>query len=98
MWSVRRQWHTRCSWLLHPLLLLVHAPGQAEKAQYYLLYQHILSRIHHIIMPGRLISLPDEIIGLICLALGADRDFSTLFNCALTATSIVDAALRHLYL
>lgn len=41
--------------------------------------------------------LPEEILGLICGDLGDQRDFATLYNCARSAKSLADAAIRTLY-
>lgn len=41
--------------------------------------------------------LPDEILSLICQELGQDRDFGTLYNCALSVKSLADPALRTMY-
>ncbi|OCT51026.1 hypothetical protein CLCR_08334 [Cladophialophora carrionii] len=42
-------------------------------------------------------TLPDEILSLICQELGNDRDFSSLFKCALSSKSFADPALRTIY-
>lgn len=42
-------------------------------------------------------SLPPEILGLICEELGANRDFQSLFYCALAGKSLVRPALSSLY-
>jgi hypothetical protein len=41
--------------------------------------------------------LPDEVLALICEDLGRQRDFSTLFKCALSCASLADPALRTMY-
>ena len=41
--------------------------------------------------------LPDEVLALICEDLGQQRDFSTLFKCAQTCTTLADPALRTMY-
>lgn len=41
--------------------------------------------------------LPDEILSLICQELGQEREFGTLYNCALSVKSLADPALRTLY-
>ena len=41
--------------------------------------------------------LPDEILSLICHELGLDRDFGSLYRCALSAKSLADPALRTMY-
>lgn len=41
--------------------------------------------------------LPDEVLALICEDLGQQRDFSTLFKCALSCASLADPALRTMY-
>jgi hypothetical protein len=41
--------------------------------------------------------LPDEVLTLICEDLGQQRDFSTLFKCALSCASLADPALRTMY-
>ncbi|KAJ9658337.1 hypothetical protein H2198_003767 [Neophaeococcomyces mojaviensis] len=41
--------------------------------------------------------LPEEIMSLICAELGRERDFTTLYNCARSAKSLADPALRTLY-
>lgn len=43
------------------------------------------------------IILPDEILSLICQELGKDKDFDTLYRCALSAKSLADPALRTMY-
>lgn len=42
-------------------------------------------------------SLPDEILDMICRELGRDRDFGSLYRCALSSRSLADPALRTLY-
>lgn len=42
--------------------------------------------------------LPDEILSLICLELGNDRDFGSLYRCAQSAPILADPALRTMYL
>lgn len=42
-------------------------------------------------------SLPEEILTLICEELGRDRDFNSLFACALSAKTVADPGLRTLY-
>lgn len=42
--------------------------------------------------------LPDEILSLVCYELGQDQDFSTLYECALAASTLADPALRTMYL
>ena len=42
-------------------------------------------------------TLPDEVLNLICEDLGQQRDFSTLFKCAQSCTSLADPALRTMY-
>jgi hypothetical protein len=42
-------------------------------------------------------SLPDEILSMICQELGNDRDFGSLFKCALSSKSFADPALRTIY-
>ena len=41
--------------------------------------------------------LPEEILSLICAELGREADFTTLYNCVLSAKSLADAALRTMY-
>ena len=41
--------------------------------------------------------LPDEVLTLICEELGQQRDFLTLYRCALSSLSLADPALRTLY-
>ncbi|KAK5104978.1 hypothetical protein LTS08_001251 [Lithohypha guttulata] len=41
--------------------------------------------------------LPEEILSIICQELGRERDFNTLFNCALSARTLADPALRTIY-
>lgn len=41
--------------------------------------------------------LPDEMLTLICQELGRDMEFGTLYNCALSARSLADPALRTMY-
>lgn len=41
--------------------------------------------------------LPDELFSIMCQHLGQDRDFGTLYNCALSAKSLADPALRTMY-
>jgi hypothetical protein len=42
-------------------------------------------------------TLPDEVLNLICEDLGQQREFSTLFKCAQSCTSLADPALRTMY-
>lgn len=42
-------------------------------------------------------SLPDEMLSMICQELGMDRDFGSLFRCALASKSLADPALRTMY-
>lgn len=42
-------------------------------------------------------SLPDEMLNMVCHELGQDRDFGSLFRCALASRSLADPALRTLY-
>ncbi|KIW91872.1 uncharacterized protein Z519_07842 [Cladophialophora bantiana CBS 173.52] len=41
--------------------------------------------------------LPDEILSLICEELGHERDFGSLYTCALSSKSFADPALRTMY-
>lgn len=42
-------------------------------------------------------TLPDEILSMICQELGQDRDFGSLYRCALSCKSFADPALRTMY-
>jgi hypothetical protein len=42
-------------------------------------------------------SLPDEILSMICQELGHDRDFGSLYRCALSSRAFADPALRTMY-
>jgi hypothetical protein len=41
--------------------------------------------------------LPDEVLTAICEDLGQQRDFGTLFKCAMSCASLADPALRTMY-
>ena len=43
------------------------------------------------------IELPNDILYLICTQLSEQKDFNTLFNCALTGRQLAVPALMHLY-
>ena len=62
-----------------------HVPSRAETAQV-----ATMASYH-----GE--TLPDEILSVICQELGNDRDFDSLFKCALSSKSFADPALRTLY-
>jgi hypothetical protein len=42
-------------------------------------------------------SLPDEVFSMICEEIGLDRDFGSLYRCALASRSFADPALRTMY-
>ena len=46
---------------------------------------------------GSELSLPDEILTMICQELGQERDFGSLYRCALASSSLADPALRTMY-
>lgn len=43
------------------------------------------------------LTLPDEILGMICQELGRERDFGALYRCAQSSSSFADPALRTMY-
>ena len=43
------------------------------------------------------ISLPDDVLYLLCAQLWERRDFNTLFSCSLTGRRLAVPALTHLY-
>ena len=42
-------------------------------------------------------TLPDDILYLLCFQLWEQRDFNTLYNCALSGRRLTVPALTHLY-
>lgn len=42
-------------------------------------------------------ALPDDILHLICIQLWHQRDFNTLFNCALSCKRLAEPAVANLY-
>jgi hypothetical protein len=42
-------------------------------------------------------SLPDEVLTMVCQELGLDREFGTLYRCAQVSKSLADPALRIMY-
>lgn len=43
------------------------------------------------------VTLPEEILSMICEELGKEGDFGSLYKCALSSKSFADAALRTMY-
>jgi hypothetical protein len=43
------------------------------------------------------LTLPDEVLSMVCQEIGLDRDFGSLYRCALASKSFADPALRTMY-
>ena len=43
------------------------------------------------------VSLPDDLLYMVCTKLWEQRDFDTLYHCARSTKQLADPALAHLY-